>query len=91
MADDKLREAALKPIATIKKPVIAAEKKTETKEAEVKEETKKTEAKAAKTLKRVKDAMKINYFEDPDFLASTLDTLSEEIEEPAPEEEAKES
>ena len=49
------------------------------------------EAKAAKTLKRVKDAMKINYFEDPDFLASTLDTLSEEIEEPAPEEEAKES
>ena len=49
------------------------------------------EAKAAKTLKRVKDAMKINYFEDPDFLASTLDTLSEEIEEPAPEEEVKES
>ncbi len=48
MADDKLREAALKPIATIKKPVIAAEKKTETKEAEVKEEAKKTEAKATK-------------------------------------------
>ena len=34
MADDKLREAALKPIATIKKPVIAAEKKEEAKTVE---------------------------------------------------------
>ncbi|WP_197029583.1 DUF6465 family protein [Butyrivibrio sp. AE3004] len=42
MADDKLREAALKPIATIKKPVIAAEKKEE-----VKAETPKAEVKKA--------------------------------------------
>ena len=46
MADDKLREAALKPIATIKKPVIAGEKKEETKAVEaVKTEEKKTAAK----------------------------------------------
>ncbi len=46
MAEDKLREAALKPIATIKKPVIAGEKKEETKAVEaVKTEEKKTAAK----------------------------------------------
>ncbi|WP_049945664.1 MULTISPECIES: DUF6465 family protein [unclassified Butyrivibrio] len=46
MAENKLREAALKPIATIKKPVIAAEKKEEVKEAP-KAEVKKDESKAA--------------------------------------------
>ena len=54
MADDKLREAALKPIATIKKPVINAEKKEETKtevKAEAKKEEKKTTAKKAPAKK----------------------------------------
>ena len=46
MADDKLREAALKPIATIKKPVIAAEKKEETTTVETAKEETKTEKKA---------------------------------------------
>lgn len=50
MADDKLREAALKPIATIKKPVIAAEKKEEAKTVE-KTVAKKPAVKKATTKK----------------------------------------
>ena len=50
MAEDKLREAALKPIATIKKPVIAAEKKDEGKPAEA--EVPKAEEKKATAAKK---------------------------------------
>jgi hypothetical protein len=57
MADDKLREAALKPIATIKKPVIAAEKKEEAKTVDA-AEAKKEEAKAAKKPAAKKTAAK---------------------------------
>ncbi len=50
MADDKQKDAALKPIATIKKPVITAEKKDDTKvtetKAAAKKETKATAKKA---------------------------------------------
>ncbi|WP_408069963.1 DUF6465 family protein [Butyrivibrio sp. JL13D10] len=49
MADDKLREAALKPIATIKKPVIAAEKKEEAKTVDAPAAKKETPKAAKKT------------------------------------------
>ncbi len=61
MADDKLREAALKPIATIKKPVIAAEKKEETKAATEEKKETKTAAKkpaAKKTAAKATTAKK---------------------------------
>ena len=75
MADDKLRKAALKPIASIKKTVVAAEKKEETKTAETKKETaKKTVAKKATTKKA----------------AATTKTAEAKTEEPKKEEPKKE-
>ena len=74
MADDKLRKAALKPIASIKKTVVAAEKKEETKTAETKKETaKKTVAKKATTKKA----------------AATTKTAEAKTEEPKKEEPKK--